>query len=87
MTDSQIADLTEQIKAPQGSVSHGLTHMEWWFKPYQIMLDDDQIHALNHALGGQGVTFGWHTLAEAQTLALPKAMHKVLAQMPTDGGN
>lgn len=87
MTASQIADLTEQIKAPQSSVSHGLTHMEWWFKPYQIMLDDDQVNALNHALGGQGVTFGWHTLAEAQTLALPKAMHKVLAQMPTDGGN
>ena len=51
------------------------------------MLDDDQVNALNHTLGGQGVTFGWYTLAEAQTLALPKAMHNVLAQVQADWDN
>lgn len=84
MAASQIADLSTQAKIPQGSVSHGLTHMEWWLKPYQILLDTPQVNALNTALSEAGVTFGWYTLAEAQALALPKAMQKVVAQVQTD---
>lgn len=62
-------------------IKHTLTHFHWYLSSHDIQLTNTQITTLTKQLETAFVSFKWRTKAEAiHTLALPKAMLKLLPQ-------
>ncbi len=60
------------------TMKHGLTHFHWFLTDFKMDLTDHQAKQLEQRLVQAEQIFDWVTLNESQTLALPKAMQRLL---------
>lgn len=80
LSDRQILDtlmtMTVSPKPTLHTIKHTLTHFHWHITLMDIDIDDNAKQAIQHALDTINATYQWQDMPN---LALPKAMHKLLA--------
>lgn len=60
-------------------IKHTLTHFHWHLQPYRVVISQSCYQQIRQLLATQAQVYQWLTLAQAhKTLALPKAMLKIL---------